>query len=217
VTWGDGGPSKPSGCFSVYLVMSEPSTVDLYPPARLTGTCLIIAPLLFASSTFLWSDGEYGVYGGALLAVAMVFWIPAFIALFALLRRQMPRYATWALLPAWYGCISGSLFGFQGIYSAAFAITNEMERAAYAQYPLSFNLTLFWPGPLFPLSLLLLGLCLLWKRAAPLWAAALLSLSGITFPVSRILRIEWVAHLSDALLLLPALYLGWQVLRKQET
>jgi hypothetical protein len=194
--------------------MIQQATV-LYPPERVTGICLIIAPVLFALSTFFWSVGEYGVYGGAVLAVAMVFWIPAFIALFSLLRLRMPRYAAWALLPAWYGCVSGSLFGFQGVYSAALGIDNQMERVAYSQYPLSFNLTLFWPGPLFPISLLVLGVCLLWTRVVPVWAAALLCLSGVAFPVSRIQRIEWVAHVSDALLLIPTVYLAWQILRRR--
>ena len=59
------------------------------------------------------------------------------------------------------------------------------------------------------------GVCPLWTRVVRAWAAVLLGLSGIAFPVSRIPRIEWLTHLTDALLLIPAVYLGWQVLRQR--
>jgi hypothetical protein len=172
--------------------------------------------MLLAASTFWWSDGEYGTRGGAILALAMVLWIPGFVALFGLLRNRLPRYANWGLLPAWYGCVSGSLFAFQGIYSEVFGIDRTMERAAYAEHALIFDLTLFWPGPLFPASLLVLGVCLLVKRATPAWAAVLLALAGVAFPLGRIPRVEGLAHLADALLLVPALYLGWRVFRSAD-
>jgi hypothetical protein len=34
---------------------------------RVEGFCLIIAPVLFAASTFFWQDGEYGVEAAVLI------------------------------------------------------------------------------------------------------------------------------------------------------
>ena len=38
------------------------------------GASLIIAPLLTAASTFLWTEGRYGAAGGTLPALSGVFW-----------------------------------------------------------------------------------------------------------------------------------------------
>jgi hypothetical protein len=123
---------------------------------KLWGLSLILAPALFATSTFFWvhTNGrvEYGAIGGTIIAIATVFWIPAFLGLFDLVKERMPRYATWGLLVAIYGCIGGASFGLEGLFAEAFAIPHNVRREAWAQFPATFNLTFFWPGPLFPLS-----------------------------------------------------------------
>ncbi len=181
------------------------------------GLSLILAPSLFAASTFFWihTNGrtEYGAIGGTIIAVATVFWIPAFIGLFALLKERMPRYATWGLLVAIYGCIGGAAFGLEGLFAEAFSIPHELRREAWARFPTTFNLTFFWPGPLFPLSLLVLGAMLIRTRSMPRWAGILICLAAIAFPVSRIPRIDLVAHAADVLLLVPLAYTGFGFLQ----
>jgi hypothetical protein len=178
----------------------------------LWGLSLIIAPTISAASTFWWANGEQGIVGGTLGVVSAVFWVPAFIGLFDLLKPRMPYYATVGLLIAIYGSIGGSLFGFRDVYAAAFNIAHATELQTFAQHALAFNLTLFWPGPLFPLSVLVLGINLIRGRAVQSWVGALLCLGAIVFPVSRIPRIEIIAHIADFLLLLPLAYIGWTLL-----
>ena len=184
---------------------------------KLWGLSLILAPALFATSTFFWirTSGrvEFGVNGGTLIAIATVFWIPAFIGLFALVKERMPRYATWGLLVAIYGCLGGAAFGLEGLFAEAFTIPHDMRREAWARFPTPFNLTFFWPGPLFPLSLLILGAMLVRTRSIPLWAGLLLCVAAIAFPVSRIPRIELLAHLADVLLLVPLAHTGLGLLK----
>lgn len=179
----------------------------------------MLAPALFAVSTFFWvrTNGrvEYGAIGGAIIAIATVFWIPAFMGLFALLKDRMPRYATWGLLVAVYGCLSGVAFGLEGLFAEAFRISHDVRRAAWAAFPTAFNLTFFWPGPLFPLSLLILGAMLMRTRSLPLWAGVLICLGAIAFPVSRIPRIALLAHAADALMLVPLLYTGLGFLKSR--
>ncbi|QHT66086.1 hypothetical protein GXP67_05090 [Rhodocytophaga rosea] len=186
----------------------QPIHTSIHPLFR--GISLIIAPLLFGASTFFWESGEYGITGGTLLALSLVFWIMAFIVLFDLLKEKMPVYATIGLLVAIYGCVSGINFGFVGVFSEVFNIDHDTYLKAAAEHPLSFNLLLFWSGPLFPLSLLVLGIMLIRKAAVPMWAGILICLGAIAFPVSRILRIELIAHISDALLAIPFIFIGWQ-------
>jgi hypothetical protein len=186
---------------------------------KLWGLSLILAPALFAASTFFWlrSGGrvEFGAIGGTIITIATVFWIPAFIGLFDRLKQSMPRYATWGLLIAIYGCIGGAAFGLEGLFAEAFSIPHDVRREAWAQFPTTFNLTFFWPGPLFPLSLLILGAMLIRTRSIPLWAGLLICLAAIAFPVSRIPRIALAAHAADVLMLIPLAYTGWGFLKSR--
>ena len=177
---------------------------------KLLGAALIIAPLLFGASTFFWQGEEYGITGGTLLVLSMIFWIPAFMALFLPLTTALPVYSSIGFLLALWGCISGATFGFAGVVLEAFHISHAAYLQAAADHPLAFNLLLFWPGPLFPLSLLVLGIMLLRKRKIKRWAGILICLGTLAFPVSRILRIEGLAHLADLLLAVPLVYLGLQ-------
>jgi hypothetical protein len=99
---------------------------------RLWGVSLIAAPALFAVSTFFWvqADGrtEYGAIGGAIIALATVFWIPAFTGLFDLVRERLPRYATWGLVVAIYGCLGGAAFGLERIFVDVFRISHDTRR-----------------------------------------------------------------------------------------
>jgi hypothetical protein len=183
----------------------------------LLGISAIIAPILSTLSTFYWQNGEYGVTGGTILILAMVFWVLAFVALFGLLQNQLPWYRAIGLILAIYGCISGVCFGLLGVFSEAFQIDKETYLAKAAQYSLGFNLLLFWPGPLFPLSLLVLGIVLPSKKAVPIWVGALLILGGIAFPLSRIPRIEIIAHATDVLLAIPLFFVGYQYLKPEST
>jgi hypothetical protein len=185
----------------------------------LWGASLILAPAFFAVSTFFWIDTgervEYGAIGGTLIAIATVFWIPAFIGLFDLLKEKTPRYATSGLLVAIYGCIAGAAFGLEGLFAEAFAIPHEARREAWARFPTMFNLTFFWPGPLFPLSLLILGSMLTLTKSIPRWAGLLICFAAIAFPVSRIPRIDLLAHSADVLTFVPLAYIGWGFLRSR--
>jgi hypothetical protein len=127
----------------------------------------------------------------------------------------MPRYATWGLLIAIYGCIGGAAFGLEGLFAEAFRIPHDVRREAWAQFPTTFNLTFFWPGPLFPLSLLILGAMLIRTRSIPLWAGLLICLAAIAFPVSRIPRIALAAHAADVLMLIPLASTGWGFLKSR--
>ncbi|GAB3496598.1 hypothetical protein GCM10027341_15620 [Spirosoma knui] len=187
-------------------------SVSTPPERQLWGVSMIVAPSLFAVSTFFWHNGEYTITGGTLLVVATAFWIPAFIGLFTKLKMTMPRYAVWGLLVAIFGCISGSNFGMRGIYAEVFGISKEELMREAAAHSVSFNITMFQSGPLFPLSLLVLGINLTRKEVVPKWVGTLICVGAIVFPVSRISRVDGIAHVADLLLFIPIAYLGWKML-----
>ena len=175
---------------------------------KFNAVSLIIAPLLFAASTFFWKNGEYNTASATLIILSMFFWISAFMLLFDLVKNKMPRYAVWGFWIAVYGCISGCCFAFLGYLTTVFNISHNDYLQALSRYPVTSQLLLFATGPLFPLSILLLGINLLRAKAVQLWVGVLLCLAAIAFPLSRISRIEILAHIADLILLIPAIYVG---------
>lgn len=175
---------------------------------------LIVAPILFGASTFFWVNAEYSVTSATLIILSMFFWLPAFAALFNLMKTSMPRYAVWGLWVSYFGCISGVCFAFLGYITTILNVPHEQYLEALNNYPLSSQLLLFASGPLFPLSILLIGIQMIRKRVVPISVAILLCIAGIAFPVSRILRIEWAAHIADIILLIPCVIISIKELKK---
>src|SRR5690606_37910927 len=116
------------------------------------GASLIIAPLLCATSTFLWTEGRYGAAGGTLLALSGVFWAHGFTGLFEDIRRPVPWYGTAGLPVALLGCFGAIAFGLQGFFEEVFAVSGPQSLAALAHHPVTATLVLWTPGPLFPLT-----------------------------------------------------------------
>lgn len=175
------------------------------------GVSLLLAPLLMFASSFFWINGEYGVAGGTIVIISTVFWIVTMIYLFGLLKIKMPRIAQWGLLISIFGFVSGGLFGFVGVMTEIFGISHQTYIDQFENYPISTGILLFWSGPLAPLSLILLGILFLKAKTTNPWIAIMIIIGGIAFPVSRISRNEWIAHVSDILLLIPIWYLAIQI------
>jgi hypothetical protein len=175
---------------------------------------LVIGQLLSAASVIFWNnEGRHTITAAVLTILAMVFWSYGFVGLFSLFKEKSPWYARVGLLYAFYGCLGGIAFGFEGLYSTIFNVSDKIGVAAYNQYPLAMNLVLFWAGPAFPLTLLVFGIMFMVKRIGPWWIGLLLSLGGLAFPLSRISRIDYIAHMADLLLLIPLVLIAVEFLR----
>ena len=183
------------------------------PHRKMFGISLIAAPLFSAASTFYWlDDGQYSVTAAKLLIVSMVFWITGFVGVFRLLEDRTPRYAAWGLWVAVYGAVCGGAgFAFLGLFMELFGVAHDVAIDALNEHPLMAEAVFWIGGAMFPLSLLVLGIVLAGTRILPPWLGILLALSGLLFPVARIPRIQWLAHLVDLAMLLPMVYLGWRM------
>jgi hypothetical protein len=94
--------------------------------------------MFMISSGFLWKNGEYGVTGGTILALSIIFWIPALMVLFGMVKEKMPNYYACGLLV--------TIYGFGGVHSQVFNISHQNYIEGFAKYPISSGLLLFWPG-----------------------------------------------------------------------
>jgi len=178
---------------------------------------LLLAPLFYFISGFFWlNGGQYSVTCGTFIIIGSFFWVFALQALFGLLKEKTPGYAVWGKLVATYGCVCGGVaFGLQGMFAEMFNISHTAMLKALAQHPVAAN-TVFWlAGPAFPVSMMILGIVLAFKKAAPIWCGTLLSTGGLLFPVSRISRIESIGHVVDVLMLIPCWYIAFVVFDKK--
>lgn len=148
-----------------------------------------------------------------LVAVGTMVWAYGLVGLREPLARWAPSVVSVWMLVMLAGAFSGALFGGRDFFEAAFAVPREVALARFAEHPVESGVLLFWSGPLFPLSLLMLGGMLLRGRAAPRWVGVLVCVGAVAFPASRITREAAVAHLVDVLLVVPFLYLGWRYWR----
>jgi len=180
---------------------------------KIENFALILAPAFFAASTFYWHNGEYNTTSATLMIVSLFFWLPAFRALFNMTANKLPLYSIWGLWIAYFGCISGVCFAFVGYLTTVLNVTHEEYLEALSRYPFTSQLLIYASGPIFPLSISILGIQMLRKKVVPFGTAVLFCIAGIAFPLSRIPRIEIVGHIADLLLFTPCLYVSIKGLR----
>lgn len=167
---------------------------------RLTVFCLVAGPTGSLIATTLWTAGRYGAPGGTVLVLSMTLWAFGLVGLLEQLRPAAPRLTPPLLLLLLFGTTGGMAFGFLGFFEAVFDAGADESLAALEAYPLESTLLLWIPGPIMPSGLLLLAILLAWRRLVPLWTAGLLAAGAVTFPLSRIPRIDLVAYLADGLI-----------------
>jgi hypothetical protein len=176
---------------------------------------LIAAPLLISIAQFYWRDGRLTATSGWIQVLGFVFWIPAFQAMFTMIKDRFPGSAAWGFLIAIYACVAGAGFGYDGIYTDAFAIeSQEAATNLHEEIGIPLVLTLFIPGLLFPLSLLFLGIQLIRAKQIPIWGGLILILAAVGFPLSRVPRIDLLAHLDNALLLISHIIIALALMKK---
>jgi hypothetical membrane protein len=177
---------------------------------KLFNLSLILAPLFYTLSGFFWlANGRYNVAGGTLIIIGSIFWIVVFNGLFDVLKVKTPVYSTIGRFLAIYGCVCGGVaFGLQDAFAHIFGISHKTMLDGLGAHPIFANLIFWRGGPLFPLNVFVLGIVLVRTKTIALWAGVLFSLGGILFHISRILRIEAMAHAVDVLMLIPMFYIA---------
>lgn len=184
---------------------------------RFWAISLVLGQLLFSLTTFFWkTNGRYSVNGSTVMEMAMLFWAIGIIGLFEVLKEKTPIYARWGLLYAMYGVFGGVAFAFEGVYSEIFNVSDKIGVEAHKLFPTQMNILLFWSGPAFPLSLLVLGIVYIRTKSFSWWVGLLIALGALAFPLSRISRTPWIAHVSDLLLLMPVCVIAYSFWKKEK-
>lgn len=196
-----------------YLAVSDRSQRQLH------SLSLFAAALVTAGSTFLWRGYAVGMVSGVMHVAAAVFWTIGLLGMTELLRPRWRRTRTVLWLLVVYAGIGFSSFGYEGMFGEAFTVAggSDISRLELRR-GLGWSLlaTMLVPGGLFPLLMIVFGV-LLWRlKAIPAWCMVVLILAGISFPMGRIPRIQTIAHVSDALLLIGLAPVGWRFLQARD-
>ncbi len=171
---------------------------------------MVAAPLLIAVSQFFTQNGLVTATSGWLQVLSFTFWIVAFYGMFLKTYGAFPGYSTIGFLIAVYASIGGAGFGFDGIYTEAMGITSMGDaRAFHAEVGFPLIVSLFLPGALFPLTLVLAGFLLIRSKQVKIWVGVLLIVAAIGFPLSRMPRIELLSHIDNVLLLLSHILIAF--------
>jgi hypothetical protein len=177
--------------------------------------CLIGGQSLECASTFFWNDeGRHTPLGATMVILGMVLWIAGFVRIFEWFRNTNPWFFRIGLLYAIYGCVGGIAFGFEGLFSAIYGL-EKIGVEAHQEHPLLMNLVMFWAGPAFPLSIVLVGALIWHKRLFAVYVPLLMIIGGLAFPISRITRLTLVAHAADLILLIPIVIISLHLINEK--
>ena len=189
--------------------------------ARIHGWAVIAAPLLLLGSTiaFIYEDGiNNGVVGGTIGVWSVFALVIGFVGIYRAMEPKAPRVAPAFMAVALVGLTSGVGFNIQAMYVGAYGqdmLADITEGRADAP-AIGFFAFLPW-GWLMPIALVATGI-LLWRtRVVPTWSAALLGLGGILFVASRPERINALALVGDATLVLALVPVGWSMVTGSRT
>jgi hypothetical protein len=178
------------------------------PQTRLYGAAAIAAPVLLLASTAAYAAGGglgEDQLGGTIQVYAMAAFGLALFGLSRLVEPAMPRGAAVLAVLAALGAAGGVGYGIDSLHGGVHAGAALDETALG---PLALQL----PGLLFPVSLIVAGVALARSGAAPLWTGIVLALGGVLFPASRIPSVETLALVSDLLILVALVPVGWRIL-----
>ncbi len=192
-------------------MQSKSSVSGSIPDKKFWAICLVLGQFIVIISSFFWkTNGRHMLNGSVMVFFSTLFLAIGMVGLFDILKPKMPIYSRLGFLYGMYGIFGGVGFAFEGLYSNVFNASERIGIEAFKLFPTQMNLVLYWSGPAFPITFLILGIVYIRAKVVKWWVGILLSLGGITFPISRILRNEWIAHLNDVILFIPLCIIAYQ-------
>lgn len=156
--------------------------------------CLIASSLAYI---VLGNGMNNGVVGGFIQCAAMFLFIFPMLGLTSITSEKLPRFSVVFRILLVFGCFMGFLFGIDSVLNAtqpnSYTIL-EMDKSMYV-----FMMTF---GPIWPIALGIFGIVAGVKKILPVLHSVLLSISGFSFPIGRIPKIEVLYIFTDLLLII---------------
>jgi hypothetical protein len=178
---------------------------------------LILAPiLLLATSVAEWAGAgpEKDGFGGTLKVITFLVFVYAILALTNMLWNRAPRTAVILRFIGLLGTVGAIGYGFLGIFydvivragGSATLLADFQNLANGLDGGFSGVPILQFPGFIWPLTMVAMGIALWRSRAVPAFAGILLAFAGLMFPIGRFPDIPSINYAADLLFVVS---LGW--------
>lgn len=186
--------------------------------ARVYGVAIILAPILLMASTVAFiADGDGindGVMGGVFGVWSCFAFVIGLTGVLRLLEPRAPRAAPVLSVLALLGFTAGVGFNVNAMYLASHEVdflTEASDESADGRD--AFGMLAFLPwGLLVPVSLVLIGVFLWRTEVVARWSAILIAAGGVLFVSARPERIEALALVGDAVLVVGLGSIGLAIL-----
>lgn len=184
------------GAFVGVLMSTVPTSV------RLSCVALLAAPVLLLAADALQLVGRPVVWTFAMWLSFLAFF-PVVFTLAQRLWRRAAGAALWASIAAVVGLMAGS--GMMTIFRLAAVVREGVAGVPVDAVSLALrsnaavNASIFFPGVLFPVGMVVFGAALYVVRATERWVAASIALGGILFPIGHAAGVGIAALAGDVL------------------
>ncbi len=185
---------------------------------QIAGVSLIVAPVSMLVADALWFGAGMTMTGLVMWKVVFLIYLFAVLGLAHLLRPHADRLGLAAGFLAFAGLMTGpSLVTLRQVHQATLDAglgentVEQISNVIVNNFPIMAT-SAYFTGPAFPLGLILFGIGLYRVRVVPKWAAALLILSGILYPIGRIGGILPVIFACDLVAVIAMGLIGWRIL-----
>ncbi|REJ66422.1 MAG: hypothetical protein DWQ31_15280 [Planctomycetota bacterium] len=192
------------------------------PPAaerrrRLAAAGLVLGPPLFMLGEVVHHQVDTRpVLAAALACLGLYLWIAGILGIVHLLRPDADRLGLLGGAAALLGAIAVSNIM---VIQLVFALVDQKVESYPELIRDIFNYVLFVTylfGPVFPAALAVLAGGLLWQRIFPTWITVTFLSGALTFPVGRVGGVPLILHVTDFLLAVGAMAMGWQLWKRAE-
>ena len=173
-----------------------------------------VAPILLISSSLayiiLGNGMNNGIIGGFIQCAAMFLFTFTMLQLTQLSSEKLPKFSVLFRILLVFGCFMGFLFGID-------SVLNATQPNSYTLLEMDHNMYIFMMtfGPIWPVALGIFGVVAAVKKILPTLHSVLLALSGFSFPVGRIPKIEALYIFTDLLLLISFILIAGYLKNKE--
>jgi hypothetical protein len=152
----------------------------------------------------------------AISLLGLYLWIGGILGIVHLLRRGADRLGLLGGAAAFLGLVAVTNIM---LLQLIFVLVDRKVQAYPQLIAEIFNnvlLVTYLFGPVFPAGLALLACGLFWRRIFPAWVALTFLFGAVTFPAGRLGGMPWLIHVTDLVLTIGCMGMGWILQKRPE-
>lgn len=184
---------------------------------HITATGLFFGPALYMIGEVVHHRIEaLPLLAAAISLLGLYLWIGGILGMVHLLRPGADRLGILGGAAAFLGLVAVTNIM---VLQLVFALVDRKVKTYPDLIAEIFNnvlLVTYLFGPAFPTALAVLACGLLWRRIFPNWVTVAFLVGALTFPAGRVGGMPWLIHVTDCVLTIGAMGMGWHLEKRPE-